>query len=138
MTTEAKATFLMKSWDEKTWDGQPYDQVKGSKLTRAEVAYTYTGDLVAESTLQYLMFYGEDGTGNAIGLERIEGKLGDRAGSFLIQHDGTFTEKGVEGTFSIVPASGMGDLVGLRGEGRLVVKEQPWRITFTYDFKGKR
>ncbi len=40
MTTEAKATFSMKSWDEKSWDGQPYDQVKGLKLTRAEVSYT--------------------------------------------------------------------------------------------------
>jgi len=131
MTTEAKAAFSMKRWDEKTWDGQPYDQVTGPKLTRAEVSYTYTGDIEGESTIQYLMFYRADGTGNSIGFERIEGKLGERAGSFLIQHDGTFAEKGVDGTFAVVPGSGTGDLIGLRGQGKLMLQEQPWYITLT-------
>lgn len=138
MTKQAKARFSMKSWDEKTWDGKPYDQVQGSKMTRAEVSYTYTGDIEGESTLQYLMFYRADGTGNSVGLERIEGKLGDRAGSFLIQHDGTFGEKGVDGTVTIVPGSGTGDLIGLRGAGKLEIQAEPWYLTFDYDFKGKR
>ena len=88
--THAKATFTMKSWDEKTWEGQPYTEVTGAKLTRAEVAYTYQGDLTGDSTLQYLMFYRADGTGHAIALERIEGTLGGRRGSFVLQHSGTF------------------------------------------------
>ncbi len=134
MTTQAKAIFSMQSWDEKSWDGQPYDQVQGAKLTRAEVAYTYEGELTGESTLQYLMFYRADGTGLSIGLERIEGKLGDRSGSFLIQHNGTFAEKGVEGTFVIVPDSGTGDLSGLHGQGKLVLQAQPWHILLNYDF----
>ena len=130
--THAKATFTMKSWDEKTWEGQPYTEVTGAKLTRAEVAYTYEGDLVGDSTLQYLMFYRADGTGHAIALERIAGTLGGRRGSFVLQHSGTFAAQGVAGTFTVLPGSGTGELEGLRGEGQLIVQEQPWSIELDY------
>lgn len=130
--TRAKATFMMKSWDEKTWEGQPYTEVTGAKLTRAEVAYTYDGDLIADSTLQYLMFYRADGTGHAIALERIEGTLGGRAGSFMLQHSGAFAAHGVADTFFVLPGSGTGELQGLHGEGKSLVQEQPWSIEFEY------
>lgn len=128
----AKSTFTMKRWDEKTWDGKPYTEVTGAKLTRAEVAYTYEGDLVGDSTLQYLMFYRADGTGHTIALERIEGTLGGRTGSFILQHSGTFATQGVAGTFFVLPGSGTDELQGLRGEGKLIVQEQPWSIEFAY------
>ena len=130
--THAKATFTMKSWDEKTWEGQPYTEVTGAKLTRAEVAYTYQGDLTGDSTLQYLMFYRADGTGHAIALERIEGTLGGRRGSFVLQHSGTFAAQGVAGALMVLPGSGTGELAGLRGEGQLIVQEQPWSIELDY------
>lgn len=130
--TLAKATFTMKSWDEKTWEGQPYTEVTGAKLTRAEVAYTYEGDLVGDSTLQYLMFHRADGTGHAIALERIIGTLGGRSGSFILQHSGTFVTQGVMGTFVVLSGSGTGELQGLRGEGKLIVQGQPWSIALDY------
>jgi hypothetical protein len=136
MTTHATATFSLKSWDEKTWDGKPYNEVTGAKLTRAEVAYTYQGDLVGDSTLQYLMFYREDGTGHSVALERIAGTLAGRTGSFMLQHSSTFAAHGVEGTFFVIPGSGTGELQGLRGEGKLMVQGQPWSIVFDYAFDG--
>lgn len=130
--TLAKATFTMKSWDEKTWEGQPYNEVTGAKLTRTEAAYTYQGDLAGDSTLQYLMFYRADGTGHAIALERIEGTLGGRSGSFILQHNSEFATQGVAGTFVVLSGSGTGELQGLSGEGKLLVKDQPWSIELAY------
>lgn len=132
MTKHATATFTMQGWEEKTWDGQPYTEVTGAKMTRAEVAYNYQGDFTGESTLQYLMFYHEDGTGHSVGLERMQGTLAGRKGSFVLQHSGTFGQKGVDGTFLIIPGSGTGALAGLSGEGKLVVQGEPWRITLDY------
>lgn len=33
MTTHATATFTVKRWAQKTWDGRPAHEVTGSKLT---------------------------------------------------------------------------------------------------------
>ncbi len=79
-----------------------------------------------------LMFYRADGTGHAIALERIEGTLGGRSGSFVLQHSGTFAAQGVAGTFLVLSGSGTGALEGLRGDGQLIVQEQPWSIELEY------
>jgi len=58
MKKSAKATFEIKSWEEKT-----YDELEGgAKLTRARITKIYHGDIEAESTLEYLMMYRLDGT----------------------------------------------------------------------------
>ncbi len=54
MKTRANATFSVQSWDEQTWDGQPAQEVTGSKLTRAVVGYRYEGDIKGESEMRYL------------------------------------------------------------------------------------
>ena len=51
------------------------------KLTRADVAFKYTGDLEGSSVMQYLMLYRDDGTAKVIGLERVTGRLGGKSGS---------------------------------------------------------
>jgi len=132
---KASATFTLKSWDEKTWDGQGYTEVTGRKLTHTSVAYTYQGELAGESMLHYLMFYREDGSGASIGLEQVTGSLGGRSGSFVLQHHGAFTSDRVQGDFSIISGSGTGDLVGLRGAGILAVAGEPWSLTLDYDFE---
>lgn len=78
-----------------------------------------------------LMFYRADGTGHAIALERITGTLGGRSGSFVLQHNGTFAA----GALMVLPGSGTGELAGLRGEGQLIVQEQPWSIELDYTFE---
>ena len=101
MNTHATTTFAVKSWDEK-----PYNEAAGElKLTHASIAYTYQGDLEGESTLDYLMMYREDGSGNFFGLERVIGRLGGRAGSFVLQHSGTFNKLDVKTKCFVAPAS---------------------------------
>lgn len=132
MSTRAITAFTAKSWDEK-----PYDEFdEGRKLTRASVTYTYTGDLEGEGKAEYLMIYTVDGTGHAIALERVVGKIGGRSGSFVVQHDGTFKATGVKNRWFVVPGSGTGDLQGLTGGGEFEISGQgPYSITFEYDCK---
>ena len=82
----ANARFAIKSWDEKPYSEGP-DQ---PKLTRASVIKTYTGDIEAEGQVEYLMMYRTDGSASFVGLERIVGKIGDKAGSFVLQRTGVF------------------------------------------------
>jgi Protein of unknown function (DUF3224) len=130
MSTHATTTFTMKSWDEK-----PYDEFDGGrKLTRASVTYAYSGDLEGEGKMEYLMAYNADGSGNAIGLERVLGRVGGRSGSFVIQHNGTFEARGVKDTWFIVPGSGTEQLQDLSGGGSFDISGQgPYPITFDYD-----
>jgi hypothetical protein len=46
MGNQAQSQFTVAGWEEQTWDGQPVREVSGARLTQAEVAYTYLGDVV--------------------------------------------------------------------------------------------
>jgi len=132
MTTHATATFEVKGWDEKAYhesDGQ-------LKLTRASVSKAFHGDLEGESTLEYLMAYPGNGSASFVGLEHVVGRLGDRSGSFVLQHSGTDDGHTATGSWFVVPGSGTGGLRGLRGEGSFAASrgEQQFGFTLDYDF----
>jgi Protein of unknown function (DUF3224) len=59
----------------------------------------------------------QDGSASFVGIERVTGSVGDRAGSFLLQDAGTLEGNTVNGEWFVIPGSGMGELNGLRGEG---------------------
>jgi hypothetical protein len=111
MTRRATAVFEVKSWDE-----TPYDE-EGPKLTRASVIKEFRGDIEGLGTVEYLMMYRNDGSASFVGLERIAGRIGNRKGSFVLQHTGTFAGGVAKATWVVVPGSGTGDLQGLRGDG---------------------
>lgn len=117
MSLPPNVTFSLKTWNEK-----PYNELPGElKMTLTNVAYTYQGDIEGESTLDYLMVYREDGSGSFVGLERVIGRVAGRAGSFVLQHTGTFNKTDVNGTCFVVPQSGTGELANLRGEGSITL-----------------
>ena len=133
MTMTASSTFEIKGWDE-----TPYQELEGgAKLTRASVRKVFHGDLEAESTLEYLMAYPGDGSASYVGLEHVVGRLGGRAGSFIIQHTGADDGQAATGTWSVVPGSGTGDLRGLSGQGNFSATrdEKQYRFTLEYDFE---
>ena len=134
MSTHANATFEIKSWDEKTWEDRPYNEVSGAKLTRASVAKSLQGDIAGESTLEYLMSYHENGTVSFVGLERVVGSVGGRKGSFVLQRIGADEGGVLKETYVVVPGSGTGDLRGLRGKGNATLGEQAERYPFTLDY----
>jgi hypothetical protein len=132
MRKQAKATFDIKSWDEKT-----YNEIEGApKLTRASVTKSYQGDIEGEGKVEYLMMYRTAGSASFMGLERVTGSIGGRSGSFVLQHTGTFEGGVAKVTLSVVPGSGTGDLRGLSGEGKFSVGHQPpYSMTLDYGFE---
>jgi hypothetical protein len=113
MKKRATAMFAIKGWDEK-----PYNEAAGQpKLTRASVTKTFTGDLEGESQLEYLMMYRADGTASFVGLERVQGRLGGRSGSFVLQRTGVFDGTLAKESYTVVAGSGTEELAGLRGKG---------------------
>ncbi len=132
MKQSANARFAIKSWDEK-----PYSEGQGlPRLTRASVAKTFTGDIEGEGQVEYLMMYRADGSASFLGLERFVGRIGDKAGTFVLQRTGVFEGGQAKESYWVIPGSGTGDLRGLRGDGSSSVghgTEHPFRLDYQLD-----
>ena len=104
MGERATSTFEIKRWDEDSYaefDG-------GKKLSRARVTKIFQGDVEGEGAVEYLMMYREDGTATLVGLERIIGRVHGKAGSFVLQEEGTYEGGAAKILWRIVPGSGTG------------------------------
>ena len=129
MKNNGQASFKATSWEE-----TPYQEFEGGrKLTRVHAIFTYEGDIEGEGTVDYLMAYGPEGVGNFFGMERIIGRVGDRSGSFVAQHNGTFDPKAVHTQWTFVPGLGAGELEGITGGGELTLEGHgPYPFIFEY------
>jgi hypothetical protein len=132
MSSQASATFELKSWQEK-----PVQELDGGgKLTRASIVKAYQGDLEGSATLEYVMFYRADGTADFVGLEHVVGRIAGKSGSFVLRHIGTFEGGKATVSCSVVPGSGTGDLQGFCGNAGFAVGHQDrYPITLDYHFE---
>lgn len=129
MSERATGTFEIKRWDE-----APYDEWRGTRLTRTHVTKTFHGDIEGESTAELLMAYGsEEGSAAYVGFERITGRVDGRSGSFVLHHTATGSRNGQTASWSVVPDSATGELLGLRGEAQISV-EPDGGHSFTLDY----
>ena len=113
MKQSASARFAIRGWDEK-----PYSEGENlPKLTRASVTKGYTGDIVAEGQVEYLMMYRSDGSATFVGLERVVGRIAGKSGSFVLQRTGVFEDGQAKESYSVIPGSATGELHGLLGDG---------------------
>ena len=132
MSSRAEGTYEMKGWDESPIEEMP----GGAKISRVIVKKTFKGDIEGEGRLEYLMTYAEDGSAGFVGMELITGRIGDRSGSFVLQHTGTFKEGTVTGKHTVVIGSGTGELKGLRGSGEFSYgHQQSYPMTLDYHFE---
>jgi hypothetical protein len=133
VSNRATASFKIEGWDEQTYT----ELGDGRKLTRASVKQALSGDIEGEANVEWLMCYRPDETADFVGLQRISGTLGDRAGEFVLVHTaGTFDGQVAKGELTVVPDSATGELHGLRGEGEFSAPYgSPASITLEYDFE---
>jgi hypothetical protein len=115
MTIEAMSSFKIEGWDEQTY----LETEDGGKLTRAEVKQTFGGDINGDGEVIWLMCYRPDQTADFVGLQRIVGEVGGRAGSVVLRSTGAFDGKEATGPLTIVAGSGTGELKGMVGNGEL-------------------
>jgi hypothetical protein len=112
----ARGTFDVDRFDTE----EPHDQRDGVSLTRAHITKTFHGDLVGTSETDIIMVHTQIPAAYA-GIERVDGAVHGRKGSFVLQHNAA-SQAGVPWmTWKIVETSGTGDLAGIRGEGQIIV-----------------
>jgi hypothetical protein len=131
MNKSGTGNFKFASWDE-----APYSEPEGgTKLTAARVTNDFTGVIEGKSTLTYVLAYLSEMTGEFFGYEQLEGKIGDRAGSFVLQHSGTFDGPKVVADWKVVPGSGAGELTGLSGSGRFISIHGEDSTAYTFEYE---
>jgi Protein of unknown function (DUF3224) len=126
-------TFTVKSWDEKIVSGAE----DAPRYAHAHVSFEYAGVIEGTSLCDYLLYYageGFEGAGQtAPGFERIEGSVEGRKGSFVLRHEVGYGANGVQGSFTVVPGSGTGELSGLTGSGTVDGSSRTMSYTFEYE-----
>jgi hypothetical protein len=138
----ATSKFQVAAWSESayvdidgegTTAGETYYPKRG--LTRAEVSYSYTGDLEGTSTLVYLIAY-KAGAAPVLGLERFTGSIGGHEGSCVFRHVGSQDAGSVSARVEVVPGMGTGGLETLVGEAALTIggpSEDGYDLVLSYD-----
>lgn len=77
---------------------------------------TFTGDLVAMSEGRMLAIRTDaEGSAGYVALELVQGSLGKLTGSFVLQHHGVMNRGESSLDLLVVPDSGTGDYLDLRG-----------------------
>ena len=108
---QAQSTFKIDRWQDHPWEEIP----GGHTLARATVNKTFHGDLEGTSTAELVLSKGPDGSAAYVGLERIDARLANRNGTFVLMHSALADSAGQHGEWQIVPGSATGELHGLRG-----------------------
>ena len=126
-----KATRAKGSFENVTWDEEICAELgDGSKLTRATVTQTFDGDIEGDGSVEWLMAYRANGTAHFVGLQRVNGAIGDRTGSFVLETIGELDGKVASWTAEVVSGSGVDGLVGLSGKGTF---EAPHGTTASFE-----
>jgi hypothetical protein len=128
MSTHASGTFDV------TMNPQPpYDTAEGATLGRVSINKQFHGDLEASSTVEMLSAMTEvKGSAGYVAIERVNGTLHGRPGSFVLQHAGTMTRGKAELTVSVVPDSGTADLKGIAGQMSIDIADGKHLYSFDY------
>ena len=96
----------------------------------------FHGPLDASSVVQMLaLMSATPGSGAYVAIERIEGSLDGRKGSFFAQHNGIMDRGKPTLDLTVVPDTGTGELTGLRGRIAIDIRDGRHFYTFDYDFR---
>lgn len=120
----------------KTYEPRPYEEPSdGPQLVEIHVTETFVGDVEDEGVVRFLQAARADGSASFVGIERVDGRIGGRRGTFLLQDAGST----VSGEWFVIPGSGTGELAGLRGEGAFTAElGQGASITLDHWFVRRR
>jgi hypothetical protein len=114
-----------------------YNTSEDAKLARMSIDKQFHGDLEATSKGEMLSA-GTDVKGSAgyVAIERVNGTLRGRSGSFALQHNATMTRGAPYMNIIVVPDSGTGELAGLSGNMRIIIADGKHSYEFEYNLPG--
>lgn len=97
---------------------------KFAELGRMTLDKTFHGDLDATSAGAMLAAgTSTEGSAGYVAMERVQGNLQGRTGSFILQHLGTMARGAPTLTVRVVPDSGTGELTGIDGTMSIVIED---------------
>jgi len=129
MTIDANGTFEVKVNVQKA-DNQ---EAESAKLGRMSLEKRFHGELQATSAGEMLSVGTEiAGSAGYVAMERVNGTLHGRTGSFALQHSGTMKRGEPQLSVTVVPDSGTGQLVGLAGDMTIKIVEGKHFYEFRY------
>jgi Protein of unknown function (DUF3224) len=111
--TRANAVITVHKYEPASYE----EPAEGPVLARIHVEEAFSGDISGDGVVEFLQAARADGSASFVGIERVTGTVGGRAGTFLLQDAGTVRDNVVSGDWFVIPGSGTGELAGLRGEG---------------------
>jgi hypothetical protein len=100
-----------------SYEATPYDETASPALMEIRLVETFSGDIDGESPVRALQVLRDDRSASMVSVQRFRGRLGGRHGAFVLQGSEIVENGKIKATWFVVPGSGTGDLVGLRGEG---------------------
>jgi Protein of unknown function (DUF3224) len=108
-------------------------QAESAKLGRMSIDKQFDGDLKGVSTGEMLSVITEhEGSAGYVAIERVNGTLQGRSGTFALQHFGTMTRGVPQMNVSVVPDSGTGQLTGLAGTMTINIVDKKHFYDFAY------
>lgn len=126
MTTRATGTFGVKLAPQTDDCGEPaIGRMTLDKQFHGDLEATSKGMMLAHSTAVA-------GSAGYVAMERVNGTLHGKSGSFVLQHSSTMTRGVPQQGISVVPDSGTGELVGLSGSMVIIVEKGKHSYEFDY------
>jgi hypothetical protein len=108
-------------------------QAEAAGLGRMSIDKQFSGELEATSQGEMLSFLDKaKASGGYVALERVNGALQGRAGSFVLQHNATMNRGLPELEVTVVPDSATGELIGLSGSMQIRIESGQHFYDFDY------
>jgi Protein of unknown function (DUF3224) len=115
----------------------PYETGDGISLSRITIQKTFQGALQGTSRVEMLAAgTSMPGSAGYVAIERVQGTLDGRTGSFVLQHSGTMNRGAPQLTVSVVPDSGTAQLEGISGIFTIDIRDGKHFFTFDYRLGG--
>jgi hypothetical protein len=109
-------------------------EAESAGVGRMSLDKHYRGELDATGKGEMLSIMTQvKGSGVYVAIERVNGTLSGRSGSFLLYHRGVMTRGVPELSIKVVPDSGTGDLTGLTGDMQIRRPDGKHFYDFDYD-----
>ena len=108
------------------------DVAAKTAIGRMSIDKVLHGQLEATSQGEFLSSGSPDGSGTYVALEKVTGTLDGKAGSFVLMHWATMTNRVPVLTVTVVPGSGTGELTGITGTFTIIIADGKHSYDFAY------
>jgi len=121
------------TFDVKMSPQAPEDNVGDPTVARMALDKQFNGDIEGTSKGQMLAVSTEvEGSAGYVAMERVNGTLHGKKGTFALQHSGTMARGEPQLKITVVPDSGTGELVGITGKMTINIVDGKHIYEFEY------